>query len=437
MDLAIAPISLGDGPRVVDVLPIDGVLDGETFVIRNYESRYLTHIFHKYAGKFTPAIPRWALSRYGSSSRQCVVLDPFVGSGTSMVESLVDGHSAYGIDVDPLARLITRVKTNILPDKTRSHLLKTVLERLVGQTDGNWIPSIPTLAHWFSPKAIDELSRILAVVESFREDPGIYDFLTICFSSVVRRASNADNQTMKTYVSHTHQKQPEEAILLFERNLHCYLDRLNKLAMVCKPGGAVRVIDETDACSLNASWIQLNGEPVDLVVTSPPYIKSVDYIYNQMVELFWIGQRWGLETQPKQNAFKARYIGNERPSTESLNIYRNQQGRTHQTLDQLASKNARLASIAYRYFSKMQQHFRATSEVMKPGAHYILVVGESTLDGVLVPTPEILLECAESCGFQCTLRFAYEIRNKHMRFPRGGRGGQISHDYLLDMIWHG
>jgi len=50
----------------------------------------------------------------------------------------------------------------------------------------------------------------------------------------------------------------------------------------------------------------------DIAITSPPYIKSADYIYNQMAELFWIGHRWGLETQEKQNAFKRNYIGHDR-----------------------------------------------------------------------------------------------------------------------------
>ena len=61
----------------------------------------LTHGFHKYPGKFIPQIPEWAIKNY-LSDREQVVLDPFVGSGTTLVESTVFGYDSFGIDIDQL-----------------------------------------------------------------------------------------------------------------------------------------------------------------------------------------------------------------------------------------------------------------------------------------------------------------------------------------------
>lgn len=48
---------------------------------------------------------------------------------------------------------------------------------------------------------------------------------------------------------------------------------------------------------------------VNMIITSPPHIKSIDYVYNQMVEFFWIGDLFNMDTQPKQNKKRKKYIG--------------------------------------------------------------------------------------------------------------------------------
>jgi hypothetical protein len=175
-------------------------------------------------------------------------------------------------------------------------------------------------------------------------------------------------------------------------------------------------------------WEAAGLPKVDLAITSPPYIKSVDYIYNQMAELFWIGAPWGLETQPKQNAFKKRYIGNDRPHARVLEEIDLDLPALEPYLSQISDK--KLSNVARQYFHEMGKHFRGMRSVLKPGGHYIIVVGDSTLGGVEVPTHSLLMSCAERTGLRPVSQFAYEIRNKHMHFPRGGRGGAVLYDWV-------
>ncbi len=429
-----AESSLGQ-PVVVDDLPhIGNISDGELFIIRNNESRYLTHHFHKYAGKFIPHIPRWAMRRFCSEAPK-VVLDPFVGSGTTLVEAMLQGHQSYGMDVDPLARLISKVKTTPISVGRLGAIKRDVKKFDSDPTAyGSYVPTIPTLNHWFTPGAISELSACLAFVERYRDDEDIYDFLIICFSSIVRRASNADNQTMKTYVSHTHPKTPEHAKRIFTSTVFNYADRLAAFGALIKDARLSIIPQTIDAKNIDKFWSEMGLPKVDLCVTSPPYIKSVDYLYNQMAELFWIGNRWDLETQPKQNEYKRLYIGNDRPDTIGLegdlvtgispiDAY----------IDRIFSSDKRLGIVVSRYFRDMEQHFLAVRKVMKSGARYILVSGNSTLAGVPVPTSDLLTITAERAGFMSRNYFGYEIRNKHMRFPRGGRGGVVKHDWIIEL----
>ncbi|TAW11135.1 DNA methyltransferase [Rhizobium ruizarguesonis] len=423
-----------DKAEYVDRLPpADQISNGDVFIIRNFESRYLTHKFHKYPGKFTPEVPRWALDNYLSKKTGGVVLDPFLGSGTTLVEASMLPIKGFGVDVDPLARLIAKAKTTPVDPDTLRMVIATVPSEIQTSKALGEIPSIGTLSHWFTPDATLELSRILGVIDRYQDVSDVYDFLLVCFSAIIRRASNADNQTMKTYVSGTHPKTPESAIELFSAVLIDYGQRLEKYGTLRNPSATTTIINCGDARNLSEIWSQESLPSVDLAISSPPYIKSVDYVYNQMAELFWIGKRWGLETQPKQNEFKKKYMGNDRPGGGQIV----QSGdaelspNVERWLVQIADKDPKLACVARNYFFDTVKHFDTMSKLMKVGARYVYVVGNSTLAGVAVPTHELVIQCALQSGFALKLCFGYEIRNKHMRFPRGRNGGQVAHDWVL------
>jgi hypothetical protein len=423
--------------RNVDCLPSpDEISNGAVFRIRNHESRYLTHKFHKYAGKFIPELPQWVF-RSLRPERGAIVLDPFVGSGTTLVEASLYGVSAIGLDVDPMARLIAKVKTTPLDPAKLERATSAILADLPAARASGRRPEIPTLYHWFSPKAVEALSAIRGLIDRYEADGDLHDFLTICFSSIVRRASKADNQTMKTYVSHTHPKIPEDARQLFRATLIDYSRRLEAYSARHSADAEVTVRGDLDARTLAAGWEALKLPPVDLAITSPPYIKSVDYMYNQMAELFWIGDRWDLANQQQQNDFKRRYMGTDRPAAAIQGL-----SASHAVPDvsfwvnKIAEQNPKLAKVADRYFSDTVSHFRNMSRILRPGASYVYVVGNSTLAGVSVPTHRLVAACARASGFELSVCFGYEIQNKHMRFPRGGRGGQVVHDWVLVLRSH-
>src|SRR4030066_1829444 len=86
-------------------------LSGEFRKYIGKQVSYATHGIHRYPAKFIPQIPRYCLESYSKKGDD--VLDPFMGSGTTLLESYIAGRNSYGIDIHPLAKLIT--KANVTP----------------------------------------------------------------------------------------------------------------------------------------------------------------------------------------------------------------------------------------------------------------------------------------------------------------------------------
>jgi hypothetical protein len=408
------------------------------YVIRNKGLTEYTHKLHRYPGKFIPHLPRWALQKYAQSPRS-IVLDPFCGSGTTLVEAALHGSYGYGIDIDPIGRLVSKVKSTPLNVSRLQWVVEEVSRLVQNKARGIYKPTIDTLTHWFNPRAINDLGVIRDVIDTYRDDKDIYDFLLVCFISIIRRASNADNQTQKTYVSHTHPKTPEPAIELFQKALSNYADRVSLLSKKLKEtGGLAEILATKDARSVATAWSTAGLPSVSLAITSPPYVKTVDYVYNQMAEYFWIGDLYEMENQPKQNQYKRLYIGAEKV-TKAMYKETVKVGipEIDTLVDVIRSKDERNGYIVGKYFSDMREHLLQMTKILESGAHYIVVVGDSIVSSENVLTHKLLQVCAQEVGYRVDNVFGYEIRNRHMRFPRQGRGGLVRYDWVIDLVFEG
>lgn len=407
---------------------------GNVFAIRNAGLTANTHKFHRYPGKFIPHIPRWAIQRYlGDEAPRKIILDPFCGSGTTLVEASTYGVKSFGIDVDPIARLVSKVKTTPINSTDLNDLVSAVKKKLSKKGKAFFRPQILTLNHWFSDAAIQDLGMIRDVIETFRTQPDHYDFLMICFAAIIRRASNADNQTQKTYVSHTKIKEIEPAQPLFIKTLEDYAVRLGGIRLSTGKFTPT-ILGNCDALTFADLWKEKNYPKVDLIVSSPPYLNSVDYVYNQMAEYFWIGDLFDLETQPKQNEHKRNYVGTTKVDASE---YRSEICVGIDSIDEVVkavrAKSEKNAYIVAKYFKDMRIHFEQSAQTLVPGGKYVSVVGDSLVSGESIPVHQYVAECAEAAGFNFDGVFGYEIRNRHMRFPRMGRGGIVRYDWVLEL----
>lgn len=381
-----------------------------------------THGLHRFAAKYVPQVPAWALDTF--AGRGAVVLDPFMGSGTTLVEGVLRGTTSVGVDIDPLARFIARAKVTPVDHERIADLGRELAARWRGPIPEGArrhpMPDVANFAHWFSEAQWGWLQSLEESILALECDDDERAFLLVVFSSTLRWVSNADDQSQKTYVSGTLRKTPATVPAVFWRFLRRAVDGLADLNRK-RHSEAVTVIPDA-AC---ATRLGLPAAHVDLAVTSPPYLDSVDYQYNMMLEYFWLGPRLGVPDRKAFNALRRRPIGAKNPA-EGMGLPPVLAGLVPLDAMPLARRLA-----ATTYFALMERHFRELARVLKPGARYVFVVGNSQTVSDVVPLHDALVRLAAAAGLNLERAFGYRIRRHYMKFPRNGRGGIILIDWVL------
>ncbi|MEX1815939.1 50S ribosomal protein L11 methyltransferase [Metamycoplasma hominis] len=143
----------------------------------------LVHGLHPYPAMMMPLICREMLNQYGKGS-ETVFLDPYVGSGTTLVEAQYYGaKKAYGVDLNPLAILISRTKTEEIDLKQIRVYMDSFDETISNISDDVSTPEFSIRDSWFNNKTIRDLAKITAFVNSIK-DSTINDFFKISLSEV-------------------------------------------------------------------------------------------------------------------------------------------------------------------------------------------------------------------------------------------------------------
>lgn len=421
--------------ETVKELPVGKIRSGQVFSVSSEGLTSYTHGFFKYPCKFIPHIPRWALRKY-SNNRPAVILDPFCGSGTTLVESVLLGHHAIGIDFDPFSCLISQVKSTPLSNK-QIELFESsqkTLFYLIGQSHRKLpVPVIPNIDLWFSKAAVSGLVAIKSGIHEYIEDIGdkaIENFLLLCFSSIIRKVSNADNQSPKPYVSRKIKKTPANPLREFSNAIETYFEKLKHFSMAAKGGGGL--VFKGDARHMDLTLKKAHISHVDMAITSPPYINAFDYVRSLKLENMWLGK---LNASDLAN-HHGNQIGTERVPRDlnDIGTFTRAFPVLQNRINQIRRIDPRRATVVGKYFFDMQQNLLSVHGFLKKGGLYCIVVGDSLIRNTTVPTHNILIEIAESLGYSLDSLLSYVIKNPYLRFPRQGRGGLIKQDWIISLI---
>jgi DNA modification methylase len=371
---------------------------------RGEKTKSYTHCLHAYPAMFIPQVARRLILAYSKHGE--TIADIFCGSGTTLVESRLLGRNSYGIELNPLAILIAKVKPApidcLLLQKVYLSLLDSINRVKLNDND---LPEFTNLDFWFKKQVIYDLAKIKKCINKI-EELKIRNFFLVAFSETVRCASNVRKGEFKLF------RIPEDKLKdycpnvqgLFKSKCERNILGMKEFSESVDRKTWVKIIQADSTKEYN-----VEQGSVDCIITSPPYGDSrttVAYGQFSRLSLQWLdiflrndsnvdkhlmGGLVGLETE---NELKSKTL------TDALEV-----------IEKADSKRAKEVLAFYIDLNKaiIQAH-----RILRKNGYFCVVIGNRTVKKIKLQTDYIIPELANNLGFKTEDIFVRNIPNKRM-----------------------
>jgi DNA modification methylase len=306
------------------------------------DNQFLTHWYYPYKGKYHPRLVRSIFNIIGLQFGQ-TVLDPFIGSGTTTLEAHLFGLNSIGFDISPVCEIISKVKVTAgeVADKLPSYLNKgiEVMKYEFAKTDSKSSKNTKLLDHYDGNTYLKFLKGI--------KDERIRNFYTLAqliFASDRGRRGRDFSA--------------------FEKNLNVMIASAFELAKTEKEITSDRPLGKTRIEICDARTLELEGEAVDGVVTSPPYSIALNYMENDRYAL----EEMGVDI----NELSEMCVGVKGKAQMKCKLYE----------------------------KDMERSYSEMHRVLKKGKYAVVVIGEAKVDGEPTKSVEHAIEYCKSIGFK-------------------------------------
>jgi DNA modification methylase len=305
-------------------------------------NQYLTHWYYPYKAKFHPQMVK-AIINWMGLKKGDVLLDPFAGSGTALIESKLVGVNSVGVDIDPLCILMSKVKTDLLelsPEELKSISLRAAFD----------------FFHRKKLRAQVGLEKFLQTQSEDYDmgpfkgcDEKVYDFYLLSYLYALSDWRYIKADMWKQFNKNT-------------KNMIKNIERFSELKKNLNFEFGETKLVQGDARFLTEFGVKPSS--IDGIVTSPPYSIAVDYIAQDLHALRYLG------IDPRK--LKDKLVGLRGKGEERIRIY----------------------------YEDMQLAFNSMFEVLKSKAFCTIIIGDVTYDGYRLPISETCVKLAESSGFK-------------------------------------
>ena len=405
------------------------------------DTKEYTHGLHNYPAVMVCPISRNIINLVRGIQPVTALLDPFSGSGTVVVEGMINGvPTVAGNDINPLALLLTKVKSTPLDckklkkeaDKVKKGIVETIEKNktLLEEVDDyianelgldisgrkGWgdsapqylkqfcsekglaieIPGFKNIGYWFRPRVILELAIEKAAIEKVT-DTDIRDFIFVAMSESIRLVSNRRNGEFKMF------RMPAPKVLDFRPDVYGEFEKIST-RNIEKMEEFVAKLNE------NGTIPQVS---IFRIVTSPPYGDSrttVAYGEYSRLSLQWINLD-NLTEKEIMGVDKSLMGGKKYRNGFELNL---KSETLRAALDKIKDEDLERAGDVYSFYEDLDAAIKSSAQKTKKGGYHFWVVGNRTVKNILLQTDVIISELAEQYGLETVYTIDRNIPNKVM-----------------------
>ena len=379
---------------------------------------YGNRVYNRYPARSIFLVPRAILASIDKNNIH--VLDPFMGSGTTAVESVISGNIPYGLEMDPFARMVAEVSSSIF---TRSELdeIKEIFSSLLSKWktfDKAEVPNLTGIKRWFKVDDLENLLRLKSAIISLV--PLKYQkFFMITFADSIKPVSLMERQSLKPYISTKYPKETKDVESSFTYSFDAHLFAMQEMLSTRKKARQINWIGD-DATNFNL------GKPIiDIAISSPPYINALDYTRCIKVESAFCGTI----DNNTANSLREKQVGHERRRTQDISdvvktIF-------DPYFDKIVVSDKQRALTCQAYFNDMYKNLICVYNGLKDGGEYHVIIGDNTIKGVDVPTHDVIRQIALEVGYECFGYYKYVIKDHRTSIPRNKENSKIEYEHVI------
>lgn len=419
---------------------------------KSWSSDYGTHGFHRYVGRFPSHLIRALINSFGATSED-IVLDPFCGSGTTLVEARMLGVKAKGIEISPLSAIMSHVKSQF-PDNgfpvvdLLSELDKFYADRWntflgtksiedfnydeILNRPGNSVNRFPNVERWFSKDAFLGTSIIVEFI--LTKNGYIKDFLTIALSSKMRSIGNVDVDVVRA----EYRKTPREnvdVLKLVKGQIRKMSSGITATVDACKntlgPASDIEIIENSVLTT------EIERGSISYIITSPPYgVESLSYLRTHLLSFRAlesilgvdpynfgegiIGSEYLDDKVPDVNKFKVKNI-----STTYESYFNKLLSETDKLLDQ------KRIIMMMKFFEDMYGVIEKFSVWLKKNGKVAFIIGNKKIGNSIIPTDKIINEIFGGFGFELKDSIAHKLKTNNSNSQVPWQDRIIENEYVL------
>ena len=382
------------------------------------------HTIHNYPAKFPAFIADkaidYALPYFGNKINK--LSDVFCGCGTVALEARIHGIDFWGCDINPVATLIAKTKSEVYNSDTFKELEKRFIEEIVDLQSGkfDYANANERLKYWFDENHFMKLSAILQFINQLPNSK-YKQALRCIFSSILKATSKWLTKSIKPQVDPN--KAPIDPIVAFKEALRRFISIVEK-----------ERIRNTAAIKIeNCNYIKKKKLPiVDMIITSPPYVTSYEYADLHQLSSLWLG------FTDDYKELRKGTIGSVYNSEDyyfDLIDLNETAGSVVQALYKAKSVgNAKTKSVA-RYYVDMQVAAKNCYRMLSENGIAVFIIGDTEYKGVKIENAKHLVEALLDAGFKSVKISKRRISNKTLS-PYRDEYGKFSSDENKRKVYH-
>jgi methylase of polypeptide subunit release factors len=386
------------------------------------------HQIHVYPAKFPSFIVTRAIKYVERKKTDLKIIgDVFCGCGTTALEAKLNGKDFWGCDINPVATLIAKTKSN----KFKTSILRKYFEIVINKyrfsaVVPNDIANNERINYWFEKQRIGELYGLLKSINENVAKGKYRDFFLVAFSNILKSTSLWLTKSIKPQKDNT--KITKDVLPAFRRQFQQMLKATEEINAQ---------ISRDVKCSIhnkNLLKITTKAPFLDLLISSPPYVTSYEYADLHQLSTLWLGFTKDyrlLRNGTIGSVYHADLHQNDKENLNSVgkNIY-----------EKLLKTRTKNKKSILKYFLDMEATIKKCQTLVKDDGYVAFVIGNTKYKGVYIDNAQYLAQCLIDNNFtdievkkrKITSKILTPYRDKKGKFSTNKKHRKVySHEYIL------